>query len=181
MGRRWLDSWSQDAEVPEGAPAADASPHASFDARGSKCSPRLSGGGSAPALWTGRVCAAPAGSVKKRRVWRCSVCSNDVCMYVWKKSAVSEMTETVAVADHCMCISFDKCARLKLTRRSVSVFSSRAVMVSTGEPQPPAEDEALAWISFSPASVTVNDRGFRGFSSFLLLLGGDYSRWTNRH
>lgn len=102
-----------------------------------------------------------------------------VCMFE-KRMAVSEMTETVAVADHCICISFDECARLKLTRRSVSVFSSRAVMVSTGEPQPPAEDEALAWISFSPASVTVNDRGFRGFSSFLLLLGGDYNRRTNR-
>lgn len=34
--------------------------------------------------------------------------------------------------------------------------------------------EALAWSSFSPASVSVNDRGFRIFSSLRFLWGGDW-------
>lgn len=64
-------------------------------------------------------------------------------------------------------------AAMKLTLSSVSVFSSRAVMLSTGLEAVLPKAEALAWSSFSPASGSVNDRGLRAFSSFRLLLGGD--------
>lgn len=62
---------------------------------------------------------------------------------------------------------------LKLTLRSVSVFSSRAATLSTGLRAVQPKAEALAWSSFSPSSGSVNDRGFLAFSSLRFLLGGD--------
>lgn len=104
-------------------------------------------------------------AVKKRL---CSCVLQGTCL--WSTCGVTEMNKTGKCWSW-QCVSDN--AALKLTRRSLSIFSSRPVMPTTALQPLTPKSEALASSSFSPASGRVNDRGFRGFSSLRLLLGGD--------
>lgn len=114
-------------------------------------------------------------AVRKRL---CSCGPQGTCLWsTWRDTEMGKKNQTWMLITMRTFVLMQFC---KPTRRSLSVFSSRAVMLSTALQEGSPAAEALAWSSFRPACGSVNDRGFLGFSSFRLLLGGDWGD-KNKH